>query len=98
MVADCEKPETCRRCGQEGHRVKDCDQEEQTRTRTNEDGTTTEIYVPKEISDDNLFEQGISSGINFDKFDKIPVGTVACVSDFFPPWPSYFLTRICNVA
>ena len=73
MVAECEKPETCKRCGEEGHRVRECPKEEETRTRTNEDGTTTEIYVPKEIADDSLFEQGISSGINFDKFDKIPV-------------------------
>ena len=27
------------------------------------------------MADDDLFQQGISSGINFDKFDKIPVCT-----------------------
>ena len=47
--------------------MSECEKEPETRTVTNEDGTTREIYVPKEIGDDSLFEQGISSGINFDK-------------------------------
>ena len=51
----------------------ECTQEAKTRVIENEDGTTREIYVPKEIDDANLFEQGINSGINFDKFDKIAV-------------------------
>lgn len=39
-----------------------------------------EIYIPKEVADDDLFQQGISSGINFDKFDKIPV---CCIIQWF---------------
>ena len=70
------------RCGEEGHMVKDCTQAEQTRTVTNEDGTTREIYVPTEVGDDSLFEQGISSGINFDKFDKIET---KCSGENCPP-------------
>ena len=32
-----------------------------------------EIYVPKELGDDNLFDQGITSGINFSKYADIPI-------------------------
>merc|ERR1719290_75438 len=32
---------------------------------TDDDGKIREIYVPKELGDDNLFDQGITSGINF---------------------------------
>lgn len=45
----------------------------ETKIVEKEDGTTMESYVPKEMDDDKLFESGISSGINFDKFDKIKV-------------------------
>ena len=51
----------------------DCTQEMKTRVIEDEDGTKREIYVPKEMEDDKLFDQGIGSGINFDKFDNIPV-------------------------
>jgi len=37
------------------------------------EGKDVEIYVPSELSEDKLFSQGIHSGINFDKFEKIPV-------------------------
>jgi len=77
MVRDCPVAETCRRCGEEGHRVAECTQEEQTRSITvkAEDGTETvrEIYVPKVASDADLFENNISSGINFSKYESIPV-------------------------
>ncbi|TRY62742.1 hypothetical protein TCAL_03661 [Tigriopus californicus] len=73
MAKDCEQPDKCRRCGEEGHRVAECSQEPQTRVVDNEDGTQREIYVPKERTEEQLFDTGISSGINFDKFDKIPV-------------------------
>ena len=73
FAKDCEEPEKCRRCGEEGHKVADCTQEMKTRVIEDEDGTKREIYVPKEMEDDKLFDQGIGSGINFDKFDNIPV-------------------------
>ena len=79
----------CFKCGEEGHRKSECPKagdeeprrpkvdwnEAKTHTITKEDGTTQEIYIPTEVADDDLFQQGISSGINFDKFDKIPVST-----------------------
>ena len=37
------------------------------------EGKDVEIYVPVEVCDDQLFNQGINCGINFDNFDKIPV-------------------------
>ncbi len=73
MARDCEKPDTCRNCGAEGHMKKDCTEEPKTRVIESEDGTKREIYVPKEVADDDLFNSGINTGINFDKFDKIKV-------------------------
>ena len=61
------------RCGKEGHLVRECPEEPKTRVVENEDGTKREIYVPKELEEGHLFEQGINTGINFDKFDHIPV-------------------------
>ncbi len=43
MARDCEKPDVCRRCGEEGHMVKDCTQEQKTRVIENEDGTKREV-------------------------------------------------------
>jgi len=73
MARDCEKPAVCRQCGEEGHMSKDCENGPRTHAFTKEDGTKAEIYVPTEIGEETLFDQGISSGINFDKFEKIPV-------------------------
>jgi len=53
--------------------VRDCSQPEQTRQMTDEDGKIREIYVPTELGDDNLFDQGITSGINFSKYADIPI-------------------------
>jgi len=73
-VADCPKPQVCNRCGEEGHMVRECTQEEQTRTYTNEEGQEREIYVPKEDAPvEELFQLGISAGINFEKYKNIPV-------------------------
>lgn len=60
-------------CGEEGHKVAECPKPMETRVLTNDDGTTREIYVPKEMGDDELFSAGIACGINFEKFDKIQV-------------------------
>jgi len=73
MARDCDIPDKCRRCGQEGHKVAECTEEEKTRVIENEDGTKREIYIPTILDDDKLFDQGVSSGINFSKYDKIPV-------------------------
>jgi len=81
FAKECDKPDTCRMCGEEGHISKDCSGAK-THCITKEDGTKQEIYIPKEVADDDLFQQGISSGINFDKFDKIPV---KCSGDNAPP-------------
>lgn len=73
QTKDCPNPEKCRRCGQEGHKVAECSEEEKTRVIENDDGTKREIYIPTILGDEKLFEQGITSGINFTKYDKIPV-------------------------
>ena len=62
------------RCGEEGHMRRDCVNEEKTYKFTNEDGEEKEMYVPKgDVDADELFGQGIASGINFAKYDDIPV-------------------------
>merc|ERR1711971_847311 len=70
MAADCEEPDKCRFCGEEGHKAGDCTGAK-THEVTKEDGTKHEIYIPSELTDDKLFDQGINQGINFDKFDNI---------------------------
>ena len=53
---------------------RDCTNEEQTYTYTNEEGETKEMYVPQADGDaSELYSAGIASGINFDKYDSIPV-------------------------
>ena len=53
--------------------VADCTEEEKTRTVTKPDGKVVEIYVPDIISDEQLFENKISAGINFQEYYDIPV-------------------------
>ena len=38
MSKDCSKPQLCKRCGEEGHMVRECTQEEKTRQMTDEEG------------------------------------------------------------
>lgn len=38
-----------------------------------EDEKPKETYVPEDIEDDELFNSAIGSGINFNKYDAIPV-------------------------
>merc|ERR1719228_336593 len=73
-VAECPEPQICNRCGAEGHMVRDCTEEEKTRAWTDEEGKVREIYVPKEeAAASDLYSSGISSGINFGKYENIPV-------------------------
>ena len=61
------------RCGEEGHMRRDCVNEEKTYKFINEDGEEKEMYVPKgDVDAEELFGQGIASGINFAKYDDIP--------------------------
>jgi hypothetical protein len=48
----------CFRCGEVGHKVAECEKAEETQTVKNEDGTVREIYVPMEVTDDDLVESG----------------------------------------
>jgi len=70
---DCQAPVLCKRCGEEGHKVSECTQEEKTREVVGEDGEVREIYVPKYTNDEDLFNSHVTSGINFGKYDYIPV-------------------------
>ena len=54
--------------------VRECSQEEKTRTFTNEEGKEIEIYIPKDDApEEELFKRSIQAGINFSKYENIPV-------------------------
>jgi len=54
--------------------VRECSQEEKTRTYTNEEGKEIEIYIPKDDApEEELFKRSIQAGINFSKYENIPV-------------------------
>ena len=73
-VAECTQPIRCGRCGNEGHMGRECTEELTTRSFTDAEGNTKEIYVPRENDTaDELFKLNISSGINFGKYAEIPV-------------------------
>lgn len=42
-----------------------------------------EVYVPEDILDDQLFEFQINSGINFEKYDSIPVNVSSTNKRFY---------------
>jgi len=74
MVNECPEPQVCNNCGQEGHMVRDCPEPEKTRQYVDEEGNTKESYVPKDdIGAEELYKLGITSGINFGKYENIPV-------------------------
>lgn len=47
-------------------------------------GPLKKIYIPDEISENDLYSGGISTGINFDKYSKIPVEVTDDVRDNVP--------------
>jgi len=53
--------------------VKECPNPEKTRQVQGEDGKTVEIYVPSSTPDGELFNDDIPSGVNYDKYDNVPV-------------------------
>ena len=64
--------------------LQECENEMKTQTKTMEDGTVKEYYVPKEQEEDKLFDSGITQGINFAKYDKISVSlTKLLISSLF---------------
>ncbi|XP_064477608.1 probable ATP-dependent RNA helicase vasa-like isoform X2 [Ornithodoros turicata] len=70
---DSDRPKGCFKCQQEGHMAKDCTNEPVP--RMGPDGKPMEApYIPPALptDEDSLFST-ISTGINFDKYDAIPV-------------------------
>lgn len=90
-----ERPRGCFKCQQEGHMAKDCTNEPVP--RMGPDGKPMEApYVPPALptDEDSLFST-ISTGINFDKYDAIPVE----VSDarFRVPFNTFEEMGLCDL-
>ena len=53
---------------------RECTEELQTRSYTDAEGNTKEIYVPRDNdAAEDLYKLSIKSGINFSKYNNIPV-------------------------
>lgn len=92
---DSDRPRGCFKCQQEGHMAKDCTNE--AVPRLGPDGKPMEApYVPPALpSDEDSLFSSISTGINFDKYDSIPVE----VSDpkFRQPFTSFEDMGLCDL-
>jgi len=63
------KKKGCFNCGEEGHMKSECTQEV-----LGPDGKPRPpLYTPEQLTEEQLFDDGVSSGINFSKYDSIPV-------------------------
>ena len=70
--------EGCYKCGRDGHRARECNNQRngQTRPSQSDKVQTSEVeinYDPEESVEENLFNHGVSSGINFSNYQSIPV-------------------------
>ncbi|KAB7507833.1 ATP-dependent RNA helicase vasa, isoform A [Armadillidium nasatum] len=66
----------CFKCGEDGHLAKDCENPTQTGARVGENGEAKPApvtYVPTELSEEELFDQGVSVGINFSAYQSAAV-------------------------
>ncbi|RXG70587.1 ATP-dependent RNA helicase vasa, isoform A, partial [Armadillidium vulgare] len=61
-------------CGEDGHLAKDCENPTQQRVGENGEVKPAPVtYVPTELSEEELFDQGVSVGINFSAYQSAAV-------------------------
>ena len=68
--------EGCFKCGRDGHRARECTSSGAKvagSSRSCGRGELEQRYDPEESLEENLYDRGVSSGINFSKFRAIPV-------------------------
>ena len=69
----------CYKCGKEGHRAKECNLRgcnnsvKHNKENKVQNGETEQKFEPEESLEENLYDHGVSSGINFSNFKNIPV-------------------------
>ncbi|KAL7636833.1 UNVERIFIED_CONTAM: hypothetical protein RMT77_012591 [Armadillidium vulgare] len=68
------KKSGCFKCGEDGHLAKDCENPTQQRVGENGEVKPAPVtYVPTELSEEELFDQGVSVGINFSAYQSAAV-------------------------
>ena len=61
----------CFKCGDRGHRARDCSMESSSQ-KNGVKKDKAEEYIPPDVNVDSLYDEGYSTGINFENYENIP--------------------------